>query len=90
IELVRKLNPDFILLDREENPRSMFDDWQGQAASEQTARCVVTHIEKVEDVATELKKLSNYFQSEKLRTLADRWQVISSKTISGRALSEIP
>ena len=82
IDLVRSLNPDFILLDREENPKEMYEAWP--------EKCVITHVEKVTGVSQELSKLAIQFQNASLADLAERWKKLSSPQVIMRELTELP
>ncbi len=82
IDLIRKLNPDFILLDREENTKEMFEAWP--------EKCVVTHVEKLEKLATEISKLAIRFENKDLRDIAARWSKVAALPIAAREASAIP
>ncbi len=82
LALVRKLDPDFILLDKEENSKEMFEAWP--------EKCIVTHIEKVEDVAPELALLNQKFENVQLRDFSERWQRVAALEIRARSSKEIP
>ena len=81
-ELIRSLNPDFILLDQEENKKEMFEAWP--------EKCVITHVERVEHLSSHLDLLARTFENQKLQDLALRWQFISDKKITARSLKDIP
>jgi ABC-type Fe3+-hydroxamate transport system substrate-binding protein len=82
LQKVQSLHPDFILLDKEENPREMYELWP--------EKCVVTHIEKVEDVPQELDQLSKKFQNLQLADLALRWQKVIDKPVKINSFYEVP
>lgn len=82
LDLIRDLNPDFILLDREENTKEMFEAWP--------EKCVVTHIAKVEDLPSEIANLAKIFESTRLLEISNRWQRVSSLAIIKRDFSKIP
>ncbi len=66
LDLIRSLNPDFILLDQEENTKEMFTAWP--------EKCLVTHVEKLADVSRELIQLAQRFENQNLLRLSERWQ----------------
>ena len=82
LELIRSLEPDLILLDKEENTQEMF--------AEAPAPCLVTHVQKVEDVSQELLRLAEHLQSPQLQVFARRWQWVQEKPIRWRPISEMP
>lgn len=63
---VANLKPDILLLDKEENPKSMFD--------ESKFKTLITHITSVDDVPREINKLSVELKAKQLKLLAERWQ----------------
>ncbi len=82
LKLVRSLQPDFILLDKEENTKEML--------LEAPATCVITHIESVEDVSRDLISLSEKFKNQKLAEWALRWQKVAEKPVRKRSILEMP
>lgn len=74
-ELVKKLKPDYVLMDCEENTRDMAE------------RCpfplLVTHVQKVEDVGRELETLAGELNSLKLMALSARWRGVGKFDYSG-------
>lgn len=66
LDLVRDLDADFILLDKEENPKSM--------AEHAPAPLLVTHVESVRDVARELKQLGQKLATSKLVAMSEEWK----------------
>ncbi|MBX9768914.1 MAG: helical backbone metal receptor [Bdellovibrionales bacterium] len=65
LEQVEQLKPDLILLDREENPR-----WMAEQAP---ALWLATHIQKIEDVPTNLRKINLTLNSSLLENICGRW-----------------
>jgi len=82
LSLVRDLNADFILLDKEENPKEMF--------AADPDKCVVTHVERVEDVGPALKILSQKFENKNLLEMSERWEAVARRPIKKRLPHEIP
>jgi hypothetical protein len=76
LEKLRSLGPDLILLDKEENPKSM--------AEEAPCEVFATHVTSVADVARELERLSLKFAGEPsgdaLMALARRWTRVHEVT----------
>ena len=69
LDLVRKLKPDLILLDKEENPKFMAEEAPSK-----------WHASEVHDVASmpgELRALADALQSSMLHSMADRWERVS-------------
>ncbi len=67
---IKALQPDWILLDREENARFM---------TEQTEiPWHATHVTSIADVTEETSRLAGLFQSPRLDEFADRWAKIAS------------
>lgn len=66
---VKNLEPDLVLLDKEENPKAFFDEC--------TFPTFVTHITSIRDVTVALLNLSEKFENQRLFNLAGRWQSIS-------------
>jgi hypothetical protein len=62
---VRVLEPDLLLLDREENPRSM--------AEESPVEVFATHVTGVTDLAPELERLATRLAQPSLSEVAARW-----------------
>lgn len=62
---VRALEPDLLLLDREENPRSM--------AEESPVEVFTTHVTGVMDLAPELERLATRLAQPSLGEVAARW-----------------
>lgn len=85
-EKVRVLRPDLILLDQEENPRSMSD--------ESPFPTHATHVEKVQDVAPELKELAGVISDplvvQNLEQLAERWSIALKKNYNISNWSNFP
>ncbi len=74
---VRARSADLVLLDQEENPKTMAD--------ESPAQTIATHVTRIEDVAPELRKIASGFTCaddhsvvQKLLELSERWEKISS------------
>ncbi len=72
---IEKLNPDLLLLDREENPKFMSEQatipWHG------------THIESVHSMAPALVELSTLLSNNTLNELSQRWSAIAPLTATG-------
>jgi hypothetical protein len=64
-EKLAAVRPDLVVLDRDENPRSLTDHL--------TAPWIATHITSVSDVARELRALHDRIGASTLRALAERW-----------------
>lgn len=77
-ELVKELKPDLLILDQEENPRSMSD--------ESPVEVLATHVRSANDVARDLRKIADRLgsggSSKKLRDLAERWDCIVQHKLS--------
>lgn len=74
--LVSELNPDLLVLDREENPKSMHD--------EAICETLVSHVASFADVETETQKIADRLMragdleaGEKLAEIAERWGRVS-------------
>jgi ABC-type Fe3+-citrate transport system substrate-binding protein len=84
------LKPDLLLLDQEENPKSMAIEAEASGIS-----FFATHITSVGDVARDCQKLSEKLHSAKLSAIAGRWQIISAQNSNPqlcefKSLSKIP
>ncbi|MGZ3694686.1 MAG: helical backbone metal receptor [Bdellovibrionota bacterium] len=62
-EALAKLNPDLIILDKEENLPEMAQ-----------YKAHITHVEKTDDVPAELDRLATTLKNQKLAKLADEWR----------------
>lgn len=80
---VAKVNPDIIILDKEENTLEMAETCPFEYFA--------LHIQSVEDVAPELEKLSEKLENEKLREVAARWRAITkNKLPDNRQIAAMP
>lgn len=80
---IKQLEPDFVLMDREENTKEMFDEC--------TWPTVVTHVESLKDVSVALLTMSEKFQNQQLFNLAGRWQGISqTPNLAVKDLNKLP
>ncbi len=68
-EKIKTVNPDIIILDKEENTLEM--------AQTCPFDYVALHIESINDVAKELIKLNQHLENNKLQKIAERWQAIA-------------
>lgn len=78
-----ELKPDLILLDQEENPKSM---------AEQTMfPWHATHVTHMNDMSASLNQLSEILASKKLKNLSSRWdKVLKKKPLACSTLKKIP
>lgn len=87
-ELVSKLAPDLLLLDQEENPKSIQE--------ESPIPTFVTHIEKVQDVAYELRRLGEFLGSsdskaaEQIQSLSERWDQVLKNDLTIASWRQFP
>ena len=77
------LNPDLVVMDREENTLAMAEScpfpWHA------------THIKSIQDVARELFELADLTQKDSLRTIAKDWLALESlPDTNTRSLSDLP
>ena len=80
---VRALEPDLLLLDREENPRAM--------AEESPVEVFATHVTTVTDLPLELERLAVRLGTAALRDVAARWyRVATSSECSLSAWHDLP
>jgi iron complex transport system substrate-binding protein len=70
---VKDLKADLLILDREENPKSMSDD--------SPLEVLATHIEKIADVTTTLRTLGKKLGNDRLNTFATRWDSLERKPL---------
>lgn len=69
-EKIVEINPDLILLDREENPKFM---------SEQTTfKWHASHVQSISDMPEQLDQLAKLLSNLKLKDLSDRWKNVLS------------
>jgi hypothetical protein len=71
---VQSLAADFILLDREENPKSM--------AEQAPSPLLVTHVENVRDLPRELSGLGQRLSNSKLLRLSEEWEKVISRPLA--------
>lgn len=80
---LRELQPDLLLLDREENL-----PWMAEGISSMVH---VSHVQNTDDVPRELEHLARLLSNEKLRILADEWRaVLDSPTYPQEKVSDLP
>lgn len=80
---IKSLEPDFVLMDKEENTKEMYDECP--------CPIITTHVEGIKDVAKALVDMSEKFQNEKLFNLAGRWQSIDqAPTFAVKDLNKLP
>ena len=87
LEQLKRLQPDLVLFDREENTHEMA--LRGQSGGKWKLHS--THVQSVEDMAPELLQLASILKNEKLKLLAKEWeQICSAPWYPNRSLEEIP
>jgi len=80
---VKALEPDLLLLDREENTRVMFE--------ESPVEVFTTHVTAVADLPMELERLAIRLEADSLRDVAGRWyRVATSMDDSLAAWNDLP
>jgi len=80
---IASLQPDLILLDREENPKFM--------SEQNSIPWHATHVESVADMPATLSKLSQIVSSQKLENLSNRWSVVLKKnSVVATDFSKLP
>ncbi len=82
IRAIEQLNPDFILLDREENTIQM-----AELASD---RAIVTDITSVKDVGPALGMMAKTFGSSKLLSFATAWERIAKAPAKKILIDQLP
>lgn len=75
-ERIRELRPDILLLDREENPKSM--------AEQNEIPFIDTHVGTIADLPKELMKLASKFRNTKLERLAREWEQVIERPPLGQ------
>lgn len=78
---IQELQPDFLLLDREENPKFM--------SEQKDVPWVATHVRSVADMPQEMTRLAETFQSDPLREQARRWREVLAR-IAIRPWDQLP
>jgi iron complex transport system substrate-binding protein len=68
---VKKLNPDILILDREENPKSF--------AEQSPYPIFASHVCDVYSVARDLLAMANCLSNRELIRIAERWQIVTQK-----------
>ena len=85
-EKLKNLNPDLLLLDKEENPRSMSD--------ESPVPVLATHVTGISVVADEIEKIAQTISDDTvgraLRGVADSWRNVQSKRNVLKTWSDFP
>lgn len=80
---IKSLEPDFVLLDKEENTKEM-----GEMCP---CPSLVTHVESLNDVSKSLITMSEKFDNQQLFNLAGRWESISQAPNFGvKDLNKLP
>lgn len=83
---MKELKPDLLLLDREENPLSMYE--------ESPVKTIVTHVKSAHDVANELEQIAGHFGGSTVKALGDmaqRWrEVLKSPRFTLNSWDELP
>lgn len=74
IDDILALQPDFVVLDREENKKEMADQLELNGI-----RLVVSHVENIDSAADFLRDLSHQWQNEKLMKLSERYRDVLQK-----------
>ncbi len=77
---VKSLNADFLLLDKDENIK----EWQSLSP----IKTIVTHVENIQNLISDLHKLSKQLSNPQLLRLADLWQ--SLPEVPGTPIEKIP
>ena len=72
---VAELDADLLVLDREENPRSV--------AEQSPVPWIATHVTSVWDVDTELHRLNEHFAQPEISATADRWRRLGERFSTG-------
>jgi hypothetical protein len=67
-EKIKAIDFDFLVLDKEENPKEMADKAQ--------SKVIATHVKRCDDVVTELQDLAIKLKNEKLNDFAKRWKAV--------------
>lgn len=82
VEKIRKLKPDLIVLDQEENTREMgqFDEFP----------LVTTHVKGLEDMPGELKKLAKATGLKKMHEYAERFEFALKGSYQLSSLEDLP
>lgn len=81
-EELSRLNPDLVILDREENPREFVEK----------ISCPIldTHVDSLTAMARELDRLGGALENEALKDLADRARAVNARTAPSRVKSPVP
>jgi hypothetical protein len=79
---VRALEPELLLLDREENTRSMAEDSPSEVFS--------THVTAVDDLAPELRRLATRLDEPALREVAGRWSSVEQARDELKRWQDLP
>ncbi len=80
--LAEPLQPDLVILDREENTREMADSCPSPHHA--------VHITSVQDVGDQLGQLAGLLESSSLAAVADRWERVAARPRKKRKLAELP
>lgn len=70
-EKIVEINPDLILLDREENPKFM--------SEQNTFKWHASHVQSVLDMPDQLNQLAQLLSNSELKKISDRWKNILSR-----------
>ena len=78
----KTLEPDLVILDKEENTKSMADSCPYPY--------IVLHITNLQNIASELNRLASQLNNSALVSIARRWQKVAESPITGRRISSLP
>lgn len=76
------LNPDLIILDKEENTLEM--------ANSCPYPYFTLHITNLNNISSELERLAEYINNEKLKIVAHRWKKVASQPLPKKSLMDLP
>ena len=82
LEKIKALGADFLILDREENPKIM--------ANSSPIPFISSHVTCVDDVARDLKIVGDALETHSLQPIIERWQKIALKKTNTRELISLP
>ncbi len=81
-EKVASLQPDLLILDQEENPKSMAD--------ESPYPWMATHVHDLSSAAREMRRLGETFKNQKILDWADQWDHLLEKPCGPWSIANIP
>lgn len=70
-EKIVEINPDLILLDREENPKFM--------SEQKDFKWHASHVQSISDMPEQLNQLADLLSNKELKVLSDRWKNVLSR-----------